>query len=158
VLEVGEEFKLTDLKDCLARQGLAEDTIRPGDAAFVRTGHGTRWYTETRTFYDGEPGIGLECARWFSGLDVCIVGADNFAVEVVPPVDPEVFRPCHQHLITENGRHDLRGPHRTRGLGLCLRVRADPDRRRNGLARQSDRGAVKAGARRSPLVRARRGL
>ncbi len=93
VLDVGEEIKLSDLKDCLARQGFAQDALKPGDDAFVRTGHGTRWYTETRTFYDGAPGIGLECARWFSSLEVSIVGADNFAVEVVPPVDPEVFHP-----------------------------------------------------------------
>jgi hypothetical protein len=39
------------------------------------------------------------------GLEVCVVGADNFAVEVVPPVDPEIFHPCHQHLIMENGIH-----------------------------------------------------
>src|SRR6202044_736796 len=80
-LDVGEEIALADLKACLERQGVAEQTIRPGDAVFVRTGHGSRWYTETRTFYDGAPGIGLECARWFSSLQVCVVGADNFAVE-----------------------------------------------------------------------------
>ena len=105
VLDVGEEIALADLKACLERQGVAEQTISPGDAVFVRTGHGSRWYTETRTFYDGAPGIGLECARWFSSLEVCVVGADNFAVEVVPPVDPEIFHPCHQHLIMENGIH-----------------------------------------------------
>ena len=105
VLDVGEEIALADLKSCLERQGVPEQTIVPGDAVFVRTGHGTRWYTETRTFYDGAPGIGLECARWFSSLQVCVVGADNFAVEVVPPVDPEIFHPCHQHLIMENGIH-----------------------------------------------------
>src|ERR1700728_2260154 len=60
VLDVGEEIALADLKACLERQGVAEQTIRPGDAAFVRTGHGSRWYTETRPFYDGSPGIGLE--------------------------------------------------------------------------------------------------
>ena len=38
-------------------------------------------------------------------MEVCVVGADNFAVEVVPPVDPDVFHPCHQHLIMENGIH-----------------------------------------------------
>ena len=106
VLDVGEEIKLADLKACLERQGVAEETITPGDAVFVRTGHGSRWYTETATFYDGAPGIGLECARWFSEPSrSCVVGADNFAVEVVPPVDPEVFHPCHQHLIMENGIH-----------------------------------------------------
>ena len=105
VLDVGEEIQLSDLKACLKRQGLAEDILKPGDAAFIRTGHGSRWYTHTSTFYDGAPGIGLECARWFSSLELCVVGADNFAVEVVPPVDPEIFHPCHQHLIMEHGIH-----------------------------------------------------
>ena len=103
VLDVGEEIKLADLMACLERQGVAESTITPGDAVFVRTGHGTRWHTETATFYDGAPGIGLDCARWFADKQVAVVGADNFAIEVVPPVDPEVFHPCHQHLIMKNG-------------------------------------------------------
>ena len=105
VLDVGEEIKLSDLKACLDRQKVAEATITPGDAVFVRTGHGSRWYTETATFYDGAPGIGLECAKWFADKEVCVVGADNFAVEVVPPVDPDVFHPCHQHLIMKHGIH-----------------------------------------------------
>jgi kynurenine formamidase len=103
VLDVGEEIQLADLKACLERQGVQEAAITPGDAVFVRTGHGSRWYTETATFYDGAPGIGLACARWFSDKEVAVVGADNFAIEVVPPVDPEVFHPCHQHLIMKNG-------------------------------------------------------
>lgn len=103
VLDVGEEIKLVDLTACLERQHLTEDVITPGDAVFVRTGHGSRWTTEAATFYDGAPGIGLECARWLADKRVCVVGADNFAVDVVPPVDPEVFHPCHQHLIMKNG-------------------------------------------------------
>jgi kynurenine formamidase len=103
VLDVGEEIKLADLKGCLERQNLAEDAITPGDAVFVRTGHGSRWASEASTFYDGAPGIGLECARWFADKQVCVVGADNFAVDVVPPADPEVFHPCHQHLIMKHG-------------------------------------------------------
>jgi kynurenine formamidase len=62
VLDVGEETALADLWACLERQGVDEQTIAPGDAVFVRTGHGLRWYTETSTFYEGAPGIGLECA------------------------------------------------------------------------------------------------
>src|ERR1700733_2566671 len=94
VLDVGEEIALADLKACLERQGVDEQTIAPGDVVFVRTGHGTRWYTETSTFYDGAPGIGLECARWFSSLEVCVVGADNFAVEVVPLSIQRFFIPA----------------------------------------------------------------
>lgn len=103
VLDVGEEIKVADLKACLDRQKVAEDSITPGDAVFVRTGHGTRWRTQADTFYDGAPGIGLESARWLADKQVCVVGADNFAVNVVPPVDPEVFHPCHQHLIMKHG-------------------------------------------------------
>jgi kynurenine formamidase len=103
VLDVGEEIKLADLKACLKRQNVAEETITPGDAAFIRTGHGSRWRTHAPTFYDGAPGIGLECARWLADKQVCVVGADNFAVDVVPPADPEVFHPCHQHLIMRHG-------------------------------------------------------
>ena len=155
VLDVGEEIKLADLKACLERQGVSEDVITPGDAVFVRTGHGSRWYTETKTFYDGAPGIGLECARWFSSLQVCVVGADNFAVEVVPPVDPEVFHPCHQHLIMENGIHlhegmTFRGAGRARGLDFRLCLRAAADRRSDRLTRQPDCGVV------GPLVALRR--
>jgi hypothetical protein len=47
-------------------------------------------------------------ARWFSSLEVCLVAADNFAVQVVPLVDPEIFHPCHQHLIMENGITSMR--------------------------------------------------
>jgi len=103
VLDVGEEIKLADLHACLERQNLTEDVLTPGDAAFVRTGHGSRWITEAATFYDGAPGLGLECARWLANKQVCVVGADNFAVDVVPPADPKVFHPCHQHLIMKHG-------------------------------------------------------
>ena len=40
VLDVGEEIKLADLKACLDRQGVSEPRSTPGDAVFVRTGHG----------------------------------------------------------------------------------------------------------------------
>jgi kynurenine formamidase len=104
-LDVGEEIQRADLAACLERQGVPAATITPGDAVFVRTGHGSRWHSDAAHWYDGAPGIGLDCARWFADLQVCVVGADNFAVEVVPPVDPEVFHPCHQHLIMRHGIH-----------------------------------------------------
>ena len=147
VLDVGEEIALADLKACLERQGVEEQTISPGDAVFVRTGHGSRWYTETRTFYDGAPGIGLECARWFSSLEVCVVGADNFAVEVVPPVDPEIFHPCHQHLIMENGIHlhegmTFEGLVERQAWVFAYVFAPAADRRRHWLTGESDRGVV----------------
>lgn len=103
VLDPGEEITVADLKDCLARQGLTEAAFTPGDAILVRTGHGSRFRTEAATFYDGAPGLGLPAAEWLAPFQPSVVGADNFAVDVVPPTDPEVFHPVHQHLIMRHG-------------------------------------------------------
>ncbi len=35
-------------------------------------------------FNSGEPGIGLEVARWVVEKDLCLTGADTWAVEAVP--------------------------------------------------------------------------
>ena len=105
VLDPGEEITVADLRACLERQGLTEAAFTPGDAILVRTGHGSRFHTEAATFYDGAPGLGLAAAEWLAPFEPSVVGADNFAVDVVPPVDPEVFHPCHQHLIMQHGIH-----------------------------------------------------
>jgi kynurenine formamidase len=105
VLDPGEEIKVADLLACLEKQGLREDLLTPGDVVLIRTGHGSRFHTQAATFYDGAPGLGLAAAEWLAQKEPCVVGADNFAVDVVPPVDPEVFHPVHQHLIMKHGIH-----------------------------------------------------
>lgn len=60
--------------------------------------------TEARPLFTSCMGaFGLPAAKWLPPFEPSLVGADNFAVDVVPPVDPEVFHPCHQHLIMEHG-------------------------------------------------------
>ena len=103
VMDPGEEITPRDLQDCLARQGLGEDVVAPGDAVLIRTGHGSRCRPDAATFYDGAPGLGLPAAEWLAAKQPSVVGADNFAVDVVPPVDPDVFHPVHQHLIMKHG-------------------------------------------------------
>ena len=103
VMDPGEEITPADLQACLERQGLTDQVFAPGDAVLIRTGHGSRFRTEAATFYDGAPGLGLPAAEWLAAKQPCVVGADNFAVDVVPPVDPEVFHPVHQHLIMKHG-------------------------------------------------------
>ena len=104
-MDPGEEITPADLQAALARQGMTAAALTPGDAVLVRTGHGGRFLTEPATFYDGCPGLGLAAAEWLAPFEPCVVGADNFSVDVVPPVDPEVFHPCHQHLIMRHGIH-----------------------------------------------------
>jgi kynurenine formamidase len=52
---------------------------------------------------DGEPGIGLPAARWLAEQKATLVGADNWAVEAVPPADPARPFEAHQWLLTRHG-------------------------------------------------------
>lgn len=103
-LQPGFEITPDHLRGCIDRQGLdPENWLAAGEVALIRTGHGKRFFTHAETWYDGAPGIGIDAARFISQRDPVVVGADNFAVEVVPSVAPEVVLPCHQHLIMESG-------------------------------------------------------
>jgi kynurenine formamidase len=103
-LERGEQIELSDLLACLERQRVSERDILPGDALLVRTGHAAaRAFTETATYYDSSPGIGLEAAEWLAAKQPCVVGADNCAIEVLPNPNPDLRLPCHQLLIMQHG-------------------------------------------------------
>jgi kynurenine formamidase len=102
-LAPGEEITPDDLMACVAAQGLRNPWLSPGDVVLIRTGHGSRFFSDASTWYDGAPGLGLLAARFLSKLQPSMVGADNFAVDVIPSVDPEVALPCHQHLMMRHG-------------------------------------------------------
>lgn len=75
--------------------------IQKGDIVLVRTG-----WLETKLaspdYYDGEPGIDVDAARWLAERGVAALGADNFAVEPIP-FPPEKVFPVHQCLIRDFG-------------------------------------------------------
>jgi len=102
-LDVGQEITAEDLRACLERQGMPEDSIHPGDAVLIRTGHAARFISSPSNFYQGSAGIGLEAAAWLSSQQPALIGADNYAVEVDPNPDPGMRFPCHHHLITKHG-------------------------------------------------------
>lgn len=79
----------------------ADIAIRPGDAVLLRTG----WLESRETLavdFNTEPGLGVDAALWLADQGVAIVGADNFAIEVLPFPAGEVF-PVHQRLIRDYG-------------------------------------------------------
>jgi hypothetical protein len=103
-LTMGEEITVADLEEAGRRQNLgAADALRPGDALFLHTGWGSLWNKDNETFKKGEPGIGMAAARWLAERQVCVVGADSWAVEVVPNPDANAAFPVHQELLTKNG-------------------------------------------------------
>jgi len=99
-LPVGYAVTVADLKKALA---LAKTTIQPGDAVLIHTGHGLWWMNDNKKYEEGEPGIGLAAAKWLSEQKVTLVGADNWAVEVVPSENKERPFEAHQWLLTRHG-------------------------------------------------------
>jgi kynurenine formamidase len=77
-----------------------------GDAVLIRTGWAER-QTAVVSF-DTEPGLDVAAALWLAERDVALVGADNFAIEVLPFASGTVF-PVHQRLIRDFGIPLLEG-------------------------------------------------
>ena len=103
MLDVGEEIALADVQAALARQGMSEDSIQPGDIVLFHTGWGSLWKVDNNRYSSGAPGIGLEVAEWLIDKQVLLVGADTWPVEVAPNPDLDLFFPVHNELITKNG-------------------------------------------------------
>ena len=91
MLDRGEEISLADVRATMARQGIAD--IRRGDVVLFHTGWGSLWMKDNARFDSGEPGIGLEVARWLADRQIACVGSDTWATEVQPNPDPNVRAP-----------------------------------------------------------------
>jgi hypothetical protein len=103
MLDMGVEISLADVRGALARQRIDENSIRPGDAVFVNSGWGSLWMKDNARFNMGEPGIGLEVARWLADKQVSLVGSDTWATEVVPNPNPDLVFAVHNELLTKHG-------------------------------------------------------
>jgi kynurenine formamidase len=103
-LPVGYVITPDDLENCLHASGLE---IHPGDAVFLHTGHAKLWMKDNETYGVGEPGIGMAAAKWLTDRKVCLIGADTWAVEVVPSENPERPFPVHQWDLTRHGVYHL---------------------------------------------------
>jgi kynurenine formamidase len=104
VLPDGYHITLQDVRETLARQGMSEGDIRPGDAIFFRTGRAQFW-TDPARYARGAPGIGLEVGEWVADRRVSMIGADTAAIEADPT--PGLVSPVHELLIVRNGIHNL---------------------------------------------------
>jgi kynurenine formamidase len=92
------------LRDAIDRTGTE---LRQGDVVLLRTG----WQESLagrKADFNAEPGIDLDAALVLAEAGVAMVGADNFAVEVLPFPEGTVF-PVHQRLIRDFGIPLLEG-------------------------------------------------
>jgi kynurenine formamidase len=103
-LPIGFAIAPDDLEACLDAARLK---IRTGDVVLIHTGHGDLWMKDNDAYGSGEPGISMAAAKWLSDRKVVLVGADTWAIEVVPPQDPERPFPVHQWNLVRNGIYHL---------------------------------------------------
>ncbi len=104
-LDLGTVITQADLEAGLKMHNV---TLREGDMVFLHTGWVDLFeqYPAQNALYNkGEPGLGVDAAKWLASQKVIAVGADTWAVEVIPGEDPDIIFPVHQTLLTDNGIH-----------------------------------------------------
>ena len=101
----GEVVSRADLEACLAA---AQLQIEPGDAVLLHTGWLAAQQDISDVDFNTEPGIDHESGLWLAQQDVALIGADNYAVEVLPFAKGTVF-PVHQCVIRDFGIPLLEG-------------------------------------------------
>jgi kynurenine formamidase len=87
---------------------MTNTTLREGDIVIVHTGWGNlfeQFPKQNAVFSSGEPGIGMDAARWLVTQKIVAVGSDTWGVEVLPNEDPKQAFPVHPLLLTDNGIH-----------------------------------------------------
>jgi len=104
MLPAGTAFNSADIKAAAKAQKIE---IQKGDVVLFHTGWLSKSDTAPEEFMAGEPGLGVDGAKYLASLDVMAVGADSWAVEVLPgEVDGELF-PVHPELLAKNGIYIL---------------------------------------------------
>jgi kynurenine formamidase len=103
-MKAGEVITAGDLETTAKAQGVS---IGEGDVVLVRSGHGQLWMKDNTAFAAGEPGIGVDAARWLAERKIVLVGSDTWATEVVPPEDPDRPFPVHLALLVRAGIYNI---------------------------------------------------
>lgn len=104
MLKEGKAFNRAEIIACEKQQGVS---IEKGDVVLFNTGWMKLLDVEPARFGKVEPGLGRDGAKYLVEKDVIAVGADNWALEVLPFEDPKIMFPVHQDLINYNGIYIL---------------------------------------------------
>ncbi len=98
----GVSIGAAELEQAEARAGVR---VGKGDIVLIRTGCAERAGAKS---FNAEPGLNVEAGLWLAERDIAVLGADNYAVEVLPFPTGFVF-PVHQRLIRDFGIPLLEG-------------------------------------------------
>jgi kynurenine formamidase len=103
VVKEGTAFNIAEIEGAAKKQGVE---IRLGDVVIFHTGWISLIGKDDKRYNAGEPGLGVEGAKYLVSKGVVAVGADNWAVEVIPFESKNVFE-VHQILIPMSGTYIL---------------------------------------------------
>ena len=105
IVKEGTPFNRAEIEGAMMRQGVA--SIEKGDVVLFYTGWTRLIGKDNKRYGSVEPGLGVEGARYLASLEVAMVGADTWGVEVIPfEKDAGVFE-VHQILLPRNGIYTL---------------------------------------------------
>ncbi len=104
MLNEGTAINGEEIRGAAEAQGVE---IREGDVVLLHTGWSNLLGVDGERFAAGEPGLGVDGARYLAELGVVAVGADNWGLEVIPfEEDAGVFE-VHQVLLVKHGVYIL---------------------------------------------------
>jgi kynurenine formamidase len=102
-LGVGDVIMVDDV-----RRALDGAEPEPGDAVLFHTGWSAHW-EDPETYLSGEPGPGMELARWLADHGVALTGCDTWSYGPVPAEDqarpfevPQTLNCRHGVFVVEN--------------------------------------------------------
>jgi len=105
---------------------------------------GKLWIKNNDKFNSGEPGIGLEVAKWCIDKGVCMTGADTWATEVVPNPNKDLAFPVpsgadHQERHLQPRESRLHGLIADRKYQFAYIFSPAADQRCHGIEWRADR-------------------
>jgi kynurenine formamidase len=104
MVKEGTAFNRKEIDEQAKRQGVE---IRKGDVVLFHTGWQELEGKDNKRFLAGEPGFGKDGALYLASKEVIAVGADQWALEVIP-FEPNVgVFEVHQILLARNGIYIL---------------------------------------------------
>ncbi len=103
IVKEGTAFNVKEIEEVAKAQNIE---IRQGDVVLFHTGWLSLIGTDVKRYNAGEPGVGVEGAKYLTSKGVVAVGADTWAVEPVPFETKNIFE-VHQILLAMNGTYIL---------------------------------------------------
>ena len=105
IVKEGTAFNRAEIEGAMRRQGVK--SIERGDVVLFHTGWTKLIGKDNKRYGSVEPGLGAGGAKYLAERGVAMIGADNWALEVIPFEQGEGVFGVHQILLPMNGIYIL---------------------------------------------------